>query len=88
MNLKDLDKARSYLSAISLNSALLLLKALDSAIANANHNFGVSKNDLIIDKFLVNEGPRLKRFHARARGRGSKIIKPFSHVLIELIKVR
>jgi len=76
---------RNYLKSIPLNSSKLLLKCLDSAIANAIHNFNISQENLIINRFLVNEGPRLKRFHARARGRGSKIIKPFSHIFVELL---
>jgi len=75
---------RNYLKSIPLNSSKLLLKCLDSAVANANHNFNTPQENLIIKQFLVNEGPRLKRFHARARGRGGKITKSFSHICVEL----
>lgn len=81
---KNIPLFRNYLKSIPLNSSKLLLKCLDSAIANANHNFNTSQENLIINRFLVNEGPRLKRFHARARGRGGRIIKSFSHIFVEL----
>lgn len=82
---KDVSSLRNYLKAIPLNSSKLLLKCLESAVSNASHNFNISQENLIINRFLVNEGPRLKRFHARARGRGARIIKPFSHIFVELL---
>ena len=60
-------------------------KALRSAIANAaenNHSLDIDK--LIVKEAYVGKGLVMKRFHARARGRGAKIIKPFSHLTILL----
>lgn len=57
-----------------------LLKLLNSAIANATHNFNLPKNDLYIKTLKVNQGPMLKRWRARAFGRAAEIQKRMSHV--------
>ena len=59
-----------------------ITKVIQSAMANAENNFGLNSNDLYISKAIADEGPTLKRFRPRARGRSGKILKPFSRVRI------
>ena len=60
---------------------------LESAIANAENNFGMSSANLEITKAIADEGPTLKRFRPRARGSAGRINKRTSHILIELESV-
>ena len=59
-----------------------ITKVIQSAMANAENNFGLNSNDLYISKAIADEGPTLKRFRPRARGRAGKILKPFSRIRI------
>ncbi len=61
-----------------------ITKVIQSAMANAENNFGLNSNDLYISKAIADEGPTLKRFRPRARGRAGRINKRTSHLLIEL----
>ena len=61
-----------------------ITKVIESAMANAENNFGLNLNDLYISKAIADEGPTLKRFRPRARGRAGRINKRTSHLLIEL----
>ena len=64
--------------------ARVLLTLLESAIANAENNFGADVDELVVYRVQVNEGMRLKRMRPRARGRGNRIIKRGSHISIVL----
>ena len=57
-------------------------KCLESAIANAENNHELDVDDLIVAEAHVGKGLVMKRFHARARGRGARILKPFSNITI------
>jgi len=57
-------------------------KALESAIANAEHNDGADIDELRISEICVNEGPTLKRWRARAKGRVGSIFKRTSHITV------
>ncbi len=59
-------------------------KALESAIANAENNHGLDIDYLVVSNASVGQGFALKRFSARAKGRGTRIKKYFSHVFIEV----
>ncbi len=59
-----------------------LRKALESAIANAEHNEGADVDELHVAAVMVDGGPMLKRFHARAKGRGTRILKRTSHITV------
>jgi large subunit ribosomal protein L22 len=59
-------------------------KVLASAIANAEHNFSLDPESLIITRAYVDEGPTLKRFRPRAQGRAYRIRKRTSHITIEV----
>ena len=52
-----------------------ITKVIQSAMANAENNFGLNSNDLYISKAIADEGPTLKRFRPRARGRAGRINK-------------
>jgi len=57
-------------------------KTLQSAIANAENNHSLDVDRLVVREAYVGKGLVMKRFHARARGRGARILKPFSHLTI------
>ena len=61
-----------------------IMKVLYSAAANASHNYGMPKSDLYVARAMVGEGPKLKRFTPRAKGRPGKILKPYCHVEVWL----
>lgn len=57
-------------------------KVLKSAVANAEHNYDLDVNNLVISEVFVDEGPTLKRFRPRAQGRASAINKRTSHITV------
>ena len=61
-----------------------VLKLLNSAIANAENNLELNRDDLYVAEVYANQGPTLKRFRARARGSASPIMKRTSHITIVL----
>ena len=63
-------------------------KVLQSAIANAENNHDLDVDDLVVSEASVGKNMVLKRFHARARGRGARIEKPFSQVTIVVAQLR
>ena len=62
--------------------AKLVRKVLESAVANAEHNHGVDVDDLKVALIQVDAAPQLKRFAARAKGRGARILKRNSHITV------
>jgi large subunit ribosomal protein L22 len=62
-------------------------KCLQSAIANAENNHNLDIDDLVVSQAHVGKALVLKRFHARARGRGARILKPFSNLTIVVREV-
>ncbi|MCX8501427.1 MAG: 50S ribosomal protein L22 [Alphaproteobacteria bacterium] len=79
---KHVDKARSDLLLNSRRISNDVRKALESAIANAENNHQLDVNNLYVAECSVGTAMVMKRFHARARGRGAKIIKPFAHLRV------
>ena len=61
-----------------------VLKLLNSAVANAENNLELNRDDLYVAEVYANQGPTLMRFRARARGRASRIRKRTSHITIVL----
>ena len=59
-------------------------KVLDSAIANAENNEGADIDELTVKTVCVDEGPTMKRFEARAKGRGNRILKRTSHITVKV----
>ncbi len=81
---KTVEKAQAILNFTVKKTALPLLKLLKQAIANAKNNFQIEKTNLYISKITVDEGPKLKRWRARARGSAFKIQKKTSHITLIL----
>ena len=79
---KKVGDALNLLKFMPLKSAGIILKALSSAVANAEHNHEMDVDDLIVKNIIVDQGPTLKRFRARARGRGARILKRSSHLTV------
>jgi large subunit ribosomal protein L22 len=79
---KKVDQARNILQFTQKKAAGIVLKALDSAIANAEHNDGADIDELKITQIFVEQGATLKRFSARAKGRGNRISKPTCHIYV------
>ncbi len=76
------DQAINLLSFSTKKGADIIKKVLESAIANAEHNDGADIDELIISTIHVDEGPLFKRFRARAKGRGNRILKRTSHITL------
>ena len=81
---KNVDEALKTLSFTPKKSAKIVKKVLESAIANAEHNHGADIDELKVSTIEVNEAPTLGRFRARAKGRGTQIIKRNSHITIQV----
>ena len=77
-----MDKALNILTFTQKRAAVLIKKALDSAIANAEHNFGADIDELRVTKICVEKATTLRRFGARAKGRGTRIGKQTSHIFV------
>lgn len=75
-------KADSVLEYTNKKAAHLLRKVLLSAIANAENNVGADVDELKVSRIFVDEGPTLKRMRARAKGRGTRILKRTSHITV------
>lgn len=75
-------RALSILSFSPKKGAVIIKKVLESAIANAEHNEGADVDELKVTTILVDEGATLRRFRARAKGRGARILKPTCHILV------
>lgn len=84
----DVNTAEDQLKFITKKASHLIAKTLKSAVANAEHNFGLKKDNLYIKKILVNEGPALKRWMPRAFGRATPIKKRSSHIEIVLDEIK
>jgi large subunit ribosomal protein L22 len=81
---KSVDEAIRTLTFSPKKSARIVKKVLESAIANAEHNHGADIDELRISTIEVNEAPTLRRYRARAKGRGTRIIKRNSHITINV----
>ena len=79
---KAVDKALNLLAFTPRKAAGVIKKVLESAIANAEHNEGADIDLLKVQTIYVDEGPVLKRFTARAKGRGNRIMKPTCHITV------
>jgi len=76
------EKAEQLLAFSTKKAARIMKKVLLSAIANAEHNDGADIDELSISTIMVDEGPTLKRGRARAKGRGTQILKRTSHITL------
>ena len=79
---KKVDQAIDILNFTQKKAAGIVKKAIESAIANAEHNDGADIDELKIKSIYVEQGAVLKRFSARAKGRGNRISKPTCHIYV------
>lgn len=84
---KEVNEAVAILSLSGKVAAEPVLKLLDSAIANAENNLGMNRDELYVAEVYANEGPTLKRIRPRAMGRATRIRKRTSHVTIILDQI-
>ena len=76
------DRALNVLQFSPKKGAVLIKKVLESAIANAEHNDGADIDALKVKTIFVERGAFLKRFQARAKGRGNRVLKHSCHIYI------
>jgi large subunit ribosomal protein L22 len=76
------ERALEVLNFSQKKSAHMVRKVLESAIANAEHNEGADVDELKVSAVCVDEGPTLKRWRARAKGRANHIFKRTSHIQV------
>jgi len=81
---KDVAVAKQQLVAMRQEASTVVKKLVDSAVANAEHNFGLQANNLYIATIKADEGPTLKRWTPRAFGRATTIRKRSCHITIVL----
>ncbi|MCU0773813.1 MAG: 50S ribosomal protein L22 [Ideonella sp.] len=79
---KKVDQALNILRFTPKKAAGIVAKAVESAVANAEHNDGADVDALRITSIHVEQGATLKRFSARAKGRGNRISKPTCHIFV------
>ncbi|ACB36248.1 ribosomal protein L22 [Leptothrix cholodnii SP-6] len=79
---KKVGLALDILTFTQKKAAGIIKKALESAIANAEHNDGADIDELRVTSIYVEQGATLKRFSARAKGRGNRISKPTAHIYV------
>ena len=76
------EEARHVLDLTQRRSADYVRKVLDSAVANAEHNLALDADELFVSETFADEGPTLKRWRPRARGRATPIHKRTSHITV------
>jgi large subunit ribosomal protein L22 len=81
---KGVGNALATLKFMPKKGAKLVLKVLESAIANAENNLGADIDELKVSSIQVDTAPVLKRFAARAKGRGNRIVKRNSHITVQV----
>ncbi|AIQ26247.1 MULTISPECIES: 50S ribosomal protein L22 [Bacillales] len=79
---KQVGEAIAILRHTPKSASPVVEKLLNSAIANAEHNYSLDVNSLFVSEVFVNQGPTMKRFRPRAMGRASRINKRTSHITL------
>lgn len=79
---KDVNKAIAILRYTNKSASEYLEKLLKSAIANAENNYNMSRDELYVSECFVSQGPSLKRIRPRAQGRAYRVLKKTSHVTL------
>ena len=85
---KKVDEALAILRFTPKSASPVVEKLLNSAIANAEHNLGLSRDTLYVAEIFANQGPSLKRFMPRAKGSASPILKRTSHITVILDEIK
>jgi len=78
------EKALQVLAMSAKKNASAIKKVLESAMANAEHNAGLDIDTLKVSTIFIDQGPTLKRMHARAKGRSNRILKPTCHITVKV----
>lgn len=78
------EKALNTLKFSTKKAAEIMVKVLESAIANAEHNESADIDELFVSTVFVNEGTTLKRVRARAKGRANHILKRTCHITVKV----
>lgn len=81
---KPVGQALQILQYSPKKAAGIVKKVLESAIANAEHNNGADIDELKVAVITVDDGFQIKRWHARAKGRGNRILKRTSHITVRV----
>ena len=81
---KPVEAGLDILKYMPQKGASIIEKAVRSAVANADENLNLDIDSLIIRNIIADQGPTLKRFKARARGRGTRILKRTAHITVIL----
>jgi large subunit ribosomal protein L22 len=81
---KRVERAQAVLGLLNKKGAEPILKLLNSAVANAKHNFSIENSNLIVKSIMVDGGPVLKRFMPKAHGRATPVRERTSHVSLIL----
>jgi large subunit ribosomal protein L22 len=84
---RSVPEARTVLAFTQRAAAREIEKVLRSAVANAEANHNLDGDELVVSSVYVDEGPVLKRWRARARGRAARIHKPTCHITVKLTPV-
>jgi len=84
---RPVPEARTVLAFTPRAAAREVEKVLRSAVANAEANHDLDGDELVVSAVYVDEGPVLKRFRARARGRAARIHKPTCHITVKLTPI-
>ncbi|HLE78101.1 MAG TPA: 50S ribosomal protein L22 [bacterium] len=79
---RPVTEAQAVLRFAPSRSAQAVAKVLNSAVANAENNYELNRDDLIVSRAVVDKGPSTKRLQTRARGRADVIIKRSSHITV------
>jgi large subunit ribosomal protein L22 len=79
---QPIGSALNILAFTPKKGAKIIKKVLESAVANAEHNNGADIDELKITEIYVEKGPVLKRFQARAKGRGNRVLKHSCHIYV------
>lgn len=81
---KPVEQAINVLAFSPKKGAVVIKKVLESAVANAEHNEGMDIDKLRVVNIHVEKGAVLKRFVARAKGRGNRVLKPTCHIFVTI----
>jgi large subunit ribosomal protein L22 len=79
---KNVDEAAAILKLTPNRATEPVSKVLKSAVANAEHNQNLNRDDLIVAKAFVDQGPTIKRFRPRAMGRADRMLRRTSHITV------
>ena len=79
---KPVEEALNTLKFMPVKAAGIIAKTLKSAVSNAEHNNELDVDNLKVKNIIVDQGPSMKRFRPRARGRATRILKRTSHITV------